>query len=295
MIRSLRPYLIALAAVSAGVLLSACSDSSEPTKAAETTTAPAKTEAPATPAPATPAPATPTPAAAEPAKPAAEPAKPAETAATPATPAAEPAKPAETAASKPEPAKPAVKAPESQGSVDVAKLMEAGALPDMSIGKADAPVTIVEYASMTCPHCAHFSTTTLPELKKQYVETGKVRLIMREFPFDPRAEAGFMLARCSKDKYFPMIEVLFEQQQNWVSVENAKDALLQLAKLAGFSQQSFEACLTDQKLLDNIRAVRERGEKEFGVNSTPTFFINGDKYPGALTIEQMSAIIDPKL
>jgi protein-disulfide isomerase len=176
---------------------------------------------------------------------------------------AEPAKPAEPAPAQPpqaaeapakpaEPAKPAVKAPEAQGTVDVAQLMQPGALPEMSLGKPEAPVTIVEYASMTCPHCAHFHATTLPELKTKYIDTGKVRLIMREFPFDPRAEAGFMLARCSKENYFPMVDVLFKQQANWVSVDNGKDALLQLAKLAGFSQQSFEACLTDQKLLDQI-------------------------------------------
>lgn len=172
--------------------------------------------------------------------------------------------------------------------------MKTQPLPDMALGNADAKVTIVEYASMTCPHCASFDKTTFPELKTKYVDTGKVRFVMREFPFDPRAEAAFMLARCSKDNYFPMIDVLFKQQENWAAVENAKDALLNLAKLAGFTQQSFEACLTDQKLLDQIREVRVQGER-FGVNSTPTFFINGEKYPGALTIEQMSAIIDPKL
>ena len=92
----------------------------------------------------------------------------------------------------------------------------------MSLGKADAPVTIVEYASMTCPHCAHFHETTLPELKTKYIDTGKVRLIFREFPFDPRAEAGFMLARCAKDNYFPMVEVLFKQQQSWAAVADAQ-------------------------------------------------------------------------
>ena len=189
----------------------------------------------------------------------------------------------------------AVEAPASQGSVDMAELLKPGALPDEMLGKADAPVTIVEYASMTCPHCAHFHATTLPELKKKYIDTGKARLIFREFPFDPRAEAGFMLARCSGDNYFPMIDVLFKQQSNWASVENAKDALLQIAKLAGFSQESFEACLTDQKLLDDVRAVQKRGAEEFKVNSTPTFFINGNTYKGALTIAEMSAIIDGML
>lgn len=216
----------------------------------------------------------------------------AEAPATPATPPAAAETPPASDAAAPAAA---VAAPESQGSVDMAKLLEPGALPDMVLGKADAPVTIVEYASMTCPHCAHFHATTLPELKTKYIDTGKVRLIFREFPFDPRAEAGFMLARCSKDNYFPMVDVLFKQQQNWASVENAKDALLQISKLAGFSQESFEACLTDQKLLEDVRAVQKRGADEFKVDSTPTFFINGNTYKGALTIAEMSAIIDGML
>ena len=198
------------------------------------------------------------------------------------------AKPAE------QPAK-AVEAPKPEGTVEIAKLMEAGPLPEKALGKEDAPVTIVEYASMTCPHCAHFHETTLPELKKKYIDTGKARLVFREFPFDPRAEAGFMLARCSNDNYFAMVEVLFKQQQTWATVDDAKAALLQIAKLAGFSQEFFEACLTNQKLLEDVRAVSQRGSKDFGVDSTPTFFINGNRYPGALSIEQMSAIIDGML
>jgi protein-disulfide isomerase len=173
--------------------------------------------------------------------------------------------------------------------------MEPGPLPEKVLGNDDAPVTIVEYASMTCPHCAHFHETTLPELKKKYIDTGKARLVFREFPFDPRAEAGFMLARCSDDNYFNMVDVLFKQQDSWATASDAKNALLQLSKLAGFSQQTFEACLTDQKLLDDVRAVRQRGADDFGVDSTPTFFINGNRYPGALTIETMSAIIDGML
>jgi protein-disulfide isomerase len=199
-----------------------------------------------------------------------------------------------------DPAKPAapakaVEAPKAEGKVDPAKLSEPGSLPEKMLGKADAPVTIVEYASMTCPHCAHFHETTLPALKAKYLDTGKAKLIFREFPFDPRAEAGFMLARCSNDNYFAMVDVLFKQQQNWVAVEDGKSAMLQLAKLAGFSQESFEKCLTDQKLLNDVRAVRERGSKDFGVDSTPTFFINGNRYPGAMSIDEMSAIIDPML
>jgi len=185
--------------------------------------------------------------------------------------------------------------PPSRGSVDVAKLMEAGPLPEKSIGQENAPVTIVEYASMTCPHCANFHEQTLPAIKEKYLDTGKARLIFREFPFDPRAEAGFMLARCADNNYFPMVDVLFKQQNNWAAVDNAREALLQIARLGGFSQESFEACLTDQKLLDDVRAVRTRGANEFGVDSTPTFFINGNKYPGAMSVDQMSAIIDSML
>nr|WP_295468964.1 DsbA family protein [Mesorhizobium sp.] len=201
-------------------------------------------------------------------------------------------KPAEQPAA---PSAPTASAPASQGTVDMAKLVEPGVLPEKMLGKADAPVTIVEYASMTCPHCATFHATTLPEIKTKYIDTGKARLIMREFPFDPRAEAGFMLARCSEDKYFAMVDVLFKQQSNWARAEDAQAALLQISKLAGFSQESFTACLTNQKLLEDIRAVRTRGADEFKVDSTPTFFINGDKYAGALSVGELSAIIDSKL
>lgn len=186
-------------------------------------------------------------------------------------------------------------APASRGTVDMAKLLADGALPDQVLGNADAPVTIVEYASMTCGHCANFHNNTLPVIKENYIDTGKVRMIVREFPFDPRAEAAFMLARCSDDKYFAMVDVLFKQQNNWAGVENASEALLQIARLAGFSQESFEACLTNQKLLDDVRAVRQRGANDFGVDATPTFFINGNKYSGALTVAEMSAIIDSML
>lgn len=186
--------------------------------------------------------------------------------------------------------------PKSSGTVDMDKLLEPGALADEVLGPEDAPVTIVEYASMTCSHCAHFHETTWPTLKKDYVETGKVRFILREFPFDPRAAAAFMLARCAPNgKYYPMVDVLFDKQNDWAFVKNAREPLENIAKLAGFTQESFEACLTNQKLLDDINSVRERGASEFGVDATPTFFINGKKYSGAMSVEQMSAIIDPLL
>ena len=176
-----------------------------------------------------------------------------------------------------------------------AELMQPSPLGDWAMGKDDAPVTIVEYASMTCSHCAAFHNNTYPELKKRYIDTGKVRYIMREFPLDPLAAGAFMLARCSgKDKYYPMIETLFNQQQKWV-VQKPIEPLLVIARQAGFSQQSFDDCLKDQKMLESIEAVRNRATEKFGVNSTPTFFINGKKFQGALSIEDMAKAIDPLL
>ncbi|WP_457582539.1 DsbA family protein [Ensifer canadensis] len=206
------------------------------------------------------------------------------------------AKPAgtEVAQSTAAPAK--VDLPSSEGSVDMAKLLEPGALPEMAIGDANAPVTIVEYMSMTCPHCAAFHNNTFEAIKTKYIDSGKVRFVLREFPFDPRAAAAFMLARCAPEgQYFPMISMLFKQQQQWAAAQNGRDALLQMSKLAGFTQESFESCLTNQKLLDDVNAVMQRGAKDFGVQSTPTFFVNGEHYSGDMSVDVMSALIDSKL
>lgn len=190
----------------------------------------------------------------------------------------------------------AVEIPKSDGDVDMAAVLKPGALPEMALGKEDAKVTIVEYMSMTCPHCARFHNETFDVIKEKYVDSGKVRFILREFPFDPRAAAAFMLARCAPaEQYFPMISMLFKQQEQWAAAENGREALLQMSKLAGFTQQSFEACLTNQKLLDDVNAVRERGAKEFGIAATPTFIVNGQRYSGEMSVDVMSALIDSKL
>jgi protein-disulfide isomerase len=221
-----------------------------------------------------------------------------ETAGTAATASVVPAANAQEAAPAPAatPAKPAVDVPAPNGSVDVAKLMEPGPLPDVVVGKADAPVTIVEYASMTCPHCAAFAVDTLPEIKKTYIDTGKAKLILREFPFDPRAVAAFMLARCAPgDRREAMVDVLFAQQESWAHSENASAALLGIAKLAGFTQESFTACLNDKDLQAKVVATQQRGQTEFGVEATPTLFVNGQRYSGALSAAQLSAVIDSML
>ena len=185
--------------------------------------------------------------------------------------------------------------PAAAQDVDVATLHKAGPLGDKAIGPENAPVTMVEYASVTCPHCAAFHRDTYPALKSKYIDTGKVRLIFREFPTQPAqvAIAGFMLARCAGEKYFPMLDAIFEQQQSWA--QDPYNGLLRIARQAGFSQESFETCLKDGKLAEDIQEVAVRGNKEFKVESTPTFFINGKKYVGVLSIADLEKILDPLL
>lgn len=174
-------------------------------------------------------------------------------------------------------------------------LMQAGPLGEQAMGQANAPVTIIEYASLTCSHCAHFAVGTFPKLKEKYIDTGKVRYIFREFPFDPVAAGAFMLARCAPaDKYFSIIDLLFEKQQQW-AVEKPLGPLLAIAKQVGFTEESFKACLANQKVLDGIEWVRNRAADKFKVESTPTFFVNGQKVSGAVSIEEMDKIIQPYL
>ena len=178
---------------------------------------------------------------------------------------------------------------------DPAKLAKAGPDGDIVLGSDKAPVTIIEYASMTCPHCAHFSEHTFPELQKRYIDTGKVRFIFREFPLDALAAAGFMLARCAgKDKFMPVVEALFAKQRDWM-VEQPIPALREIAKQFGFTQQTFDDCLANQKLLDGIQEVRDRAAEQLGVDSTPTFFVNGKRLKGDQSIEVLAKEIDPYL
>ncbi len=186
----------------------------------------------------------------------------------------------------------------AEDSVPVSELMQPEALPDMVLGSDKAPVTVIEYASMTCPHCAHFTDNTFPELKKKYIDTGKVRYILREFPLDSLAAAAFMLARCAgetdKNKYYAMVDTLFRKQMEW-AVEKPIPPLQAIAKQAGFTDASFKACLTNQKILDGIEKIRQRAIDKFKVHSTPTFFINGTVYEGAFEVADMAKLIDPHL
>ena len=181
---------------------------------------------------------------------------------------------------------------------DVTELMKAGDLPDLGIGAADAKVTVVEYASMTCGHCANFHKKVFPALKTKYVDSGKVRFILREFPLDDLAAAASMLSRCAGtgadvSKSYDLTGILFEKQEDWAFQKgNPVPKLFEIAKQVGFTQESFDKCLTDQKLLEQITAQRERGSKTFGVNSTPTFFINGKRLAEGPSLEAFEKAFD---
>ena len=187
-------------------------------------------------------------------------------------------------------------AQEPSATVDVTELMKPGVLPEMALGNPDAKVKIVEYMSMTCSHCADFHNKTFDEIKKKYIDTGKVYFVIREFPLDPLAAAGFMLARNAPGgKYFEVVSYLFKTQSQWAFVDDPLSGLRNVSKQFGYSPSTFEATLSDQKLLDNINETRKHGADAFGITGTPTFFINGKREVGFMSVDEMSAKIDPLL
>ena len=216
---------------------------------------------------------------------------------------------------------------DARAQANVGELMAPSTLPERGLGDPKAPVTIVEYASMTCSHCATFHVNTYPAMKERYITPGRVYYVLREFPLDPLAAAAFMLARCAagdqmalkrdaakseeegqtpgttgpaadpkaatpmmpqneaqaNERYFALVDVLFRQQRTWAYAKDPATALLDIAKQAGFTQQSFEACLSAQVLLDAMNDVKDRGQEKFDVRCTPTFFVNGKVHRGAMT------------
>lgn len=176
------------------------------------------------------------------------------------------------------------------------ELLVPGPLGEMTLGNPSAPVTVIEYASMTCSHCAAFHETTFKPFKEKYIDTGKVYFIFREFPLDALASSAFMLARClPEDRYFPFVDILFSQQSTWAFTNDPASALLNISKQAGFTRKTFEECLTNQEILDGVQWVKDRGSQEFAVRATPTFFINGTLKSGALSLESMEQEIEPLL
>jgi protein-disulfide isomerase len=163
---------------------------------------------------------------------------------------------------------------------------------DRILGNPNAPNTIIEYASLTCPHCAHFENDVLPELKKKWIDTGKAKLVLRDFPLDEPALRAAMIARCAPpDKFYAYVDTFFAAQEKWVMARDYRDALARLVKLGGMSKEEFDNCLKDTALENKIVEGRLIASKELDVNSTPTFFINGTRFAGAPTVEEFDRVL----
>jgi protein-disulfide isomerase len=176
---------------------------------------------------------------------------------------------------------------------NLAGLNDPPAFGEMTLGPDTAKVTVIEYASATCPHCAAFHNETFEALKKEYIDTGKIKFVFREFPHQDAALAAFMLARCApKEKYFPLIDVFFATQPEWT--QNPLEGLNKIAQQAGFTKESFDSCMKNETVAKDILAVRSKAEG-FGVTGIPTFFVNGERFEGETTIEAFRAKIDPLL
>jgi len=167
---------------------------------------------------------------------------------------------------------------------------------EMSIGKIDAPVTLHEYASLTCGHCAKFHNTTLPEIKKEYVDTGKVRIVFHDFPLDNLAKGAVMIARCAgPERFADFTSILFETQHNWRDSNNPLASLKALVQFYGVSADEVTTCLTNQGLLDFVQTNRDTASAKHGINSTPTFIVNGKKIEGAQPFDVFKKALDKAL
>ena len=183
----------------------------------------------------------------------------------------------------------------AQDTVNAEDLHAPGPLGEKVLGSEDAPVTVVEYASMTCPHCARFHRETYEAFREKYVDSGQAKLIFREFPLNAPAYAAAMIARCAPaDRFFDVVDAYFMEQDAWLSSSDLRAATFAIAQPFGFTEASFDACVSNQALFEGIEAVKERGVG-FGVQGTPTFFINGKRMGGALSLEQLDAEIEPLL
>jgi protein-disulfide isomerase len=187
----------------------------------------------------------------------------------------------------------AADAPAPDRTIDMAKILAPGSLPELTMGDPGG-VPVIEYGSLTCPHCAVFSRETFPQLKKDYIDTGKVRFIFREFSRNPLDVAAFVLARCvGDDKAYAAIELLFSQQDKWAFVNQPLEPLIASMRAAGLTHDQAMACLKDQSKVDAIAAIGKRASDEVKVTGTPTFIIDGKVYGGELTFDQLKAILDP--
>jgi protein-disulfide isomerase len=170
------------------------------------------------------------------------------------------------------------------------------AIAERALGRADAPVTILEHSSLACPHCATFHRDTLPRLTKEYIDTGKVRLVFVDFPLGGPALAASMIARCApKDTYFGMIEVMFRDQERWSRSKDPIKELERIARLGGLSERDVQSCLDNQALLTAIRQRAVAASEQYGINSTPTFMVDGVKIEGAMPFDDFQKVIEAAL
>ncbi|THD46020.1 MAG: DsbA family protein [Bradyrhizobium sp.] len=184
--------------------------------------------------------------------------------------------------------------PQPEGAVDMAKVLEAGPLPELSLGDPKAGVTMVEYGSLTCPHCAAFDLGVFPALKTDYIDTGKVHFIFREFSRNPLDVAAFVLARCEgDDKTLATINLLFAQQEKWAFVNDPLEGLIMALRPTGMSHEQAMACLRDQSKADAMTKILKRAVDVVHVQGTPTFVIEGKVYDGELSKDDLDAILKP--
>ena len=164
------------------------------------------------------------------------------------------------------------------------------------LGDKNAPVEVIEYASLTCPHCAAFHNGPWPKLKKEYVDTGKIKLIYRDFPTDQLALAASMVAKCApENRYFSMIELMYRTQDKWRRAKNPHEALSNIGRLAGMSPATVEACMNNQAVFDGVMKQRNEGHENFNIEATPTLIVNGKKIEGGLTLEEFRVEFDKAL
>jgi protein-disulfide isomerase len=184
-------------------------------------------------------------------------------------------------------------APKPDSTIDMAKALEPGPLPELSIGNATG-LPIIEYGSATCPHCAHFDRDVWPAFKKAYVDTGKVRYIFREYSRNNLDVAAFMLARClGDDKTVAAIELLFASQDSWAFGDSPLEGLMTALRPTGMSRDKATACLNDQAKADALAQIAKTADETLKISGTPSFIIGGNIYGGALSLDELDAILKP--
>jgi protein-disulfide isomerase len=188
---------------------------------------------------------------------------------------------------------PAAAAPKPEGSVDMATVLKPGPLPELTLGPASG-VPVIEYGSLTCPHCAAFDKEVMPKLKAAYIDTGKVRFIFREFSRNPLDEAAFVMARCvGDDRALATIELLFARQDDWAFVKSPLEPLIAAVRPTGLGHDKAMACLEDQKKVDDIQQIEKTAVAVVKVQGTPTFVIDGKVYGGELSMQDFDEILKP--